>query len=475
MSSSGTFPITNRCPSDKLTPTHSARTISKRPPKLRAACNECHAAKVRCSGEKSGCQRCANLSLNCIFSISRIGKVPGKRSKANRAAAAAAAAVAAVTAPTSSTSSSSSTATSLTSPSHLESANDTIPSFQSFPHALKDEDGPGMTPSARHVPSNYAADSIIAPMMVHDYSSSMPFYSDDGCAPDALSLHEAVPTSSNHISHTLGPHLDLGLSEPGHFCWTSDLEPLSANGLPTPGLEMSASRGPLGLDRRLSHDWEMETNVTNGGGAASRSCTTSIRQPTTPPDYLPDEGITLYPVSSFENVGPESSYTVYVQLLHSIEQTLLMGRQRTKENHTLDAVLAANQQYLTTLLQLTESLSFDQMYDGHLLFTVALSKIITLFSFGYRDFTLRSESHHSMGYAERLIRFGVFEIDFVEQKAICRGIFLRELKRARMCLSRLMDALSREKFPSNGRHERLCEEMKQHLDQLTAALEARET
>ncbi|KAE8376883.1 hypothetical protein BDV26DRAFT_224726 [Aspergillus bertholletiae] len=427
----------------------SARTISKRPPKLRAACNECHAAKVRCSGEKTGCQRCANLGLDCIFSISRIGKVPGKRSKANRAAAAAAAAI---TAPPSSTSL-----------SRLETTNETIPSFPSFSHTAKDESGSGVTSSARHVPTTFAVDPIIPPLMAHDYSSGMPFYSGSSCAPDSLSLADTLPAST----HTI----DLSLQEPGSFCWTSDLEALGVNGLPTPGLEIPASRGSLSLDRRLSHDWEVGTNVANGSCDPSRSCTTSIRQPATPPEYVTDEGI--YPVSARENMGLEMSYTVYLQLLHNIEQTLLMGRQRTKENHTLDAVLAANQQYLTTLLHLSESLGCEQMYDSHLLFTVALSKIITLFNFGYRDFTLRSEAHQSMGCAERLIRFGVFEIDFIEQKAICESILLRELKRAGVCLSRLMDALCWEKFPyAHGRHERLCEEMKQHLNQLTRALEA---
>ncbi|KAL4802399.1 hypothetical protein BDV18DRAFT_164222 [Aspergillus unguis] len=62
----------------------SRNTTSKRPPKLRSACNECHAAKVRCTGEKTGCQRCTTQQLKCAFSISRIGKVPGKRSRANR-------------------------------------------------------------------------------------------------------------------------------------------------------------------------------------------------------------------------------------------------------------------------------------------------------------------------------------------------------------------------------------------------------
>ncbi|KAE8147937.1 hypothetical protein BDV25DRAFT_142283 [Aspergillus avenaceus] len=432
-----------------------ARTISKRPPKLRAACNECHAAKVRCSGEKTGCQRCNNLGLNCVFSISRIGKVPGKRSKANRAAAAAAAAAAVVAVPASST-----TDTTLTSPSRIEPSNETV-SFQPFPHGIKEEGGSGII-AARQGPSGIAAD--IKPMMVHDYSSSMPFYTGDGYTPDHMPLPEAMPSSSNNIHHTLAPNLDLGLPEPG-FCWASELEHLSTNGLPTPALEVSATRGPLGLDRRLSHDWEMEANMASSScdAGTSRSCTTSIRQPATPPDYLGDDS--MYPIGTF----PETSCTVYLQLLHSIEQTLLMNRQRSKETHALDAILAANQQYITTLLQLTENLAFDQLYDGHMLFTVALSKIIMLFSFGYRDFTLRSDTHHC---ADRLIRFGVFEIDFVEQKAICRSIFLRELRRAKVCLSRLVDALCRENFPyTSGRHERLCEEMQQHLDHLTSALD----
>ncbi|KAF2671451.1 hypothetical protein BT63DRAFT_217410 [Microthyrium microscopicum] len=49
--------------------------------KLRAACNSCHASKVRCSGEKSGCARCRTLGLECVYVESRVGKV--KRRRAN--------------------------------------------------------------------------------------------------------------------------------------------------------------------------------------------------------------------------------------------------------------------------------------------------------------------------------------------------------------------------------------------------------
>ncbi|MCJ1352287.1 MAG: hypothetical protein MMC33_002271 [Icmadophila ericetorum] len=49
--------------------------------KLRKACNECNAAKTRCSGERTGCNRCKASDLHCIYEQSRVGKVPGVRAK----------------------------------------------------------------------------------------------------------------------------------------------------------------------------------------------------------------------------------------------------------------------------------------------------------------------------------------------------------------------------------------------------------
>ncbi|KAK5031168.1 hypothetical protein LTS07_004903 [Exophiala sideris] len=56
------------------------KTTTK-PIKLRAACNHCFSAKVRCDGIKEGCRRCSEKRLSCIYSESRVGKVVGKRRK----------------------------------------------------------------------------------------------------------------------------------------------------------------------------------------------------------------------------------------------------------------------------------------------------------------------------------------------------------------------------------------------------------
>ncbi|KAF7908017.1 uncharacterized protein EAE98_012455 [Botrytis deweyae] len=55
----------------------------QKPPKLRHACNECHAAKVRCSGERTGCRRCVYNQQKCTYSISMVGKVQGHRRRAS--------------------------------------------------------------------------------------------------------------------------------------------------------------------------------------------------------------------------------------------------------------------------------------------------------------------------------------------------------------------------------------------------------
>ncbi|KAF7180870.1 hypothetical protein CNMCM7691_010161 [Aspergillus felis] len=52
-----------------------------KPGRLRAACTSCHAAKVRCSGEKTGCVRCRSLGHECIYLESRVGKTRGRRKR----------------------------------------------------------------------------------------------------------------------------------------------------------------------------------------------------------------------------------------------------------------------------------------------------------------------------------------------------------------------------------------------------------
>ncbi|ETS77608.1 hypothetical protein PFICI_09670 [Pestalotiopsis fici W106-1] len=49
--------------------------------KLRSACNKCCIAKVKCSGEKTGCARCRNTGDKCVYMESRVGKVQGPRRK----------------------------------------------------------------------------------------------------------------------------------------------------------------------------------------------------------------------------------------------------------------------------------------------------------------------------------------------------------------------------------------------------------
>ncbi|KAI0404160.1 hypothetical protein F4802DRAFT_255776 [Xylaria palmicola] len=52
-----------------------------KPTRLRNACNGCCTAKVKCSGERSGCARCRGTGISCLYLESRAGKVPGIRAK----------------------------------------------------------------------------------------------------------------------------------------------------------------------------------------------------------------------------------------------------------------------------------------------------------------------------------------------------------------------------------------------------------
>ncbi|KAI0455773.1 hypothetical protein F5B21DRAFT_181643 [Xylaria acuta] len=60
-------------------PEQRPRKRQPKPPKLRSACNQCNAAKVKCSGERDGCARCKTLQNTCLYAESRVGKVQGPR------------------------------------------------------------------------------------------------------------------------------------------------------------------------------------------------------------------------------------------------------------------------------------------------------------------------------------------------------------------------------------------------------------
>ena len=51
-------------------------------PKFKAACDQCHANKVKCPGGGTPCQRCADSSQLCNYSLARRnGKPPGTRNR----------------------------------------------------------------------------------------------------------------------------------------------------------------------------------------------------------------------------------------------------------------------------------------------------------------------------------------------------------------------------------------------------------
>ncbi|KAL5051993.1 hypothetical protein BDW71DRAFT_213026 [Aspergillus fruticulosus] len=394
---------------------------SKRPPKLRSACNECHAAKVRCSGEKTGCQRCSNLRLKCAFSISRIGKVPGKRSKANRATA---------TASTSSSASISTSSSSLSTPIMSPPLLMTSQSYES-PRAY---DGRNPIP----IPASYP--------FTQDYATGLPLANETSCAHSSPGyLTQSQPED---------------LSSVNNLCWTTELDQLGGPGLLSPDWEIDAEESLLPVASQPPNSISTYSDVVSDGRNTSEAYAS------------PAESI------------PPGQYSVYLHLLQSIDHTIRFANQcRSPGEHisTLDSVLTATQRYLTTLLQITESPGFTHTYnEEHLLFSVALDKMIYLFSLGYADLGRQMEAYEGMGisFAEPVkgwVRYSAFEMDVVEHVSYCRKVFVEEVKRAGLCLDRLMEAMGYPAMPGSGssfpgRHEGLCEEMKRRLDGLLDGL-----
>lgn len=264
------------------------------------------------------------------------------------------------------------------------------------------------------------------------------------------------------------------------LCWTAGLDQLGDPGL-------------------LSPDWEI--NAHDESIPPSATISTS----------LPEEknNITKAYPSPIHTFPPSAQYTVYLNLLHSIDHTIQFSQCKSPSamsetvsmsmsmsmpmpmsistTPTLDSILVASQRYLSTLLQIADSPGFTHTYnEEHLLFSVALDKIILLFGLGYADFRHRMEIYDTMGMGMGWSRYGAFEMDAVEQMALCRRVFVEEVKRARVCLGRLVEAMGYISIPgsgsgsgsvtvsvssSPGRHEGLCEEMRRRLEGLLDDLE----
>ncbi|KAL4951898.1 hypothetical protein BDW69DRAFT_185959 [Aspergillus filifer] len=401
-------------------------TNSKRPPKLRAACNECHAAKVRCSGEKTGCQRCSNLHLKCAFSISRIGKVPGKRSKANRVAAATVTSTSSAPISTSS----SSISTPILSPPLLTTGRP----FED--HGTYDaRNGMPVSTTSYPLAQSYPTGSVLR--------SEAAFPQSPGYHPE--SAPEDLPSLNN-------------------ICWTTELDQFGGPGL-------------------LSPDWELDADdpIAPLASASSSAYPNVVSEAKDPPRQYPSPADSL----------PSPHYTLYLHLLGCIHQTSQFAHQGKSPVHegapmsTLDSILIASQRYTATLLQLTSGPTFTQTYnEDHLLFSVVLEKLIYLFGLAYSDFKRSIEVYEGMGMViprnetgtmDLFARYGAFELDVAEQMALCSRVFVEEMKRARLCLSRLMDAMgvgiAAAHAASPGRHEMFCEEMRRRLDALMDSFE----
>lgn len=173
---------------------------------------------------------------------------------------------------------------------------------------------------------------------------------------------------------------------------------------------------------------------------------------------------------SFEDDSLGDPCTQLLQLISNIERCL--ARSRLSDASSVDVILAANQRFLSELQQLQNTPSVTRTYSLLMLISLALGKSVNLFVVGHQDFVVRLQERAEVGAGEKLIRFGVFEIDPVEQRAICQTIFLREIKRARLCLGKLITALENSGCSTTGvgRQEEFHHEMEKRLSQMAASL-----
>ncbi|CEL03102.1 hypothetical protein ASPCAL04259 [Aspergillus calidoustus] len=263
---------------------------------------------------------------------------------------------------------------------------------------------------------------------------------------------EYPPSTLPHATQGYFQSTPEDVANYSNLCWTTELDQLGGPGL-------------------LSPDWEID---------ADDPVPVANTAPASYPNLHPVERSISKADASPTEFMPSPQCTSYLHLINGIELSIQHAshcRSRGSENaqpSVLDSILGASQRYLTPLLQITESPAFTHTYsEEHLLFSVALDKIIYLFSLGYGELQRRMEIHEGMSMgcnapADRWFRSGPYGVDFIDQLALYRRVFVEEMKRARLCLGRLIDIMGPT---TTGRHEGLCEDMKRRLDGLMEELE----
>lgn len=374
--------------------------------------------QVRCSGEKDGCRRCQNLDHECVYSESRVGKVPGIRNRNKRARIG-----------PEQPGMCSPTPTEIgTRASSKEPAPDSY--FPLFDESLLDW--------------AHASDESSEP---YDLSAF------DSDAASFLDFQESDPAL--HMSSHPSPGFP-GLCADFDFK-ISDLG-FPVDSLPTPPVsEYGRKPTPAAYTNKMTTPHRQQLGLLNPAGRKD-----APKVSTAPPTRTSSPSVPERPQSANSSRGCISACNEIVEYLDS---------QIHSDLTALDAVMRVNQIAATELSRILALPECRASASCPLLICIAADQIVTLF-----ECSVRSQGGLPDAHALDLIpdlRFGFFQVDREEMVTLRAHIITKELRRSLQVLETLSLALHNpalQSVPSVGLHKKWTADMAHRLRGLVGAV-----
>ncbi|KAF7176339.1 hypothetical protein CNMCM7691_002264 [Aspergillus felis] len=407
--------------------------------------------QVRCTGERSGCSRCSNLQSECIYAISRVGKVPGIRARGNRA----------------------STQTVHDSGLRSESPSDThhrLPNSRT-PEETGDQDmrdsrRPEVeTPNhSRSDPIPEAGPALLSPPSTGLYADLCDANTDKPadafeCAdlfilPSQLLASDHEPLQSLHLNH--GSQRQSTLDS-----FHKTTPPASIPALPD-----------LDLHTHDLHQMDLSLSALD-------NCSTG-RRAVGSPSYMHHSTLGFPASTSYAEPVAQLACESDFGRGHSYQNRTILTCNRLVEflEHriqrgvvALDVVMHTNKMTLGEISRMLGQGAHREQLNCAMLLLIAVEQIVTLFERSVRQGWAADRGSGEIGARELEeampgtgadggnmlphLRFGLFQISQDEQRALRSYLLQRELQRCQRVLENLREAIALEPNPCTQLDERV--------------------
>ncbi|GAB1317423.1 Fungal zn(2)-Cys(6) binuclear cluster domain-containing protein [Madurella fahalii] len=404
-----------------MAPSSNSSWVAKAP-RMRTACTQCHAAKIRCSGEKTGCQRCTTLSLHCEYVVSMVGRTPKRQRKTSEAR-----------------SNGQQTSSLEARPPEASLATPPYPSS----HASVSE-----TPTTTANPSRDGSLDISQTIFAAGQTLPQPDFNDQNLF-DCLNDDSWV---------TGGAACTTGLDDGTGFGEATGFE-IESFPLPSDLQVLGATSGPSFLKMGLSQPPSLSSAIPGFFPMSPRS---------------PGQSVTGLPsTQTNQDWGQHAHVVALCKMIRLLENHV------QAKSTPVDEVMKLSQACIRDITKISSKKEYMQCRSCPALISTIMELIVTLYEDTTRNQVQEPESTASPGLSKPsgpLLHFGVFELDPEEQTAIRNRIIRKEAQECVQIIQVLKRLLGGE-TPTAGRETlqsralaEWCEGMEKRMNELISSL-----